>query len=103
MNYSSISYHLHRLFLPVSAPNALTTFCFRFEGILPNGTVNLDTRLNTELVKEVITVLHASPDKKLDLLIGMLMAESEELDDLKARRKGSNSLGPSFHVRHMWP
>lgn len=64
----------------------------RFGGILPNGKVNLDTRLNTELVKEVITVLHASLDKKLDLLIAMLMSESEELDDLQARKAGAPHL-----------
>lgn len=33
-------------------------------------------------------VLHASPDKKLDLLIGMLLAESEELDDPEVGRAG---------------
>lgn len=60
----------------------------RFGAILPKGTINLDTRLNTELVNEVLTVLHASSDKKLDLLIGMLLGESEELDDLEVRGEG---------------
>lgn len=70
----------------------------RFGGILPNGTVNLDTRLNTELVKEVIVMLHAKPDKKLDLLIGMLLAESEELDDPTVSGKGSKPLDPCMHA-----
>lgn len=39
-------------------------------------------------MKEVITVLHTSPDKKLDLLIGMLLAESQELDGLTVRGRG---------------
>lgn len=61
----------------------------RFRGILPNGTMNLDTQLNTELVKEVITVLHTNVDKKLGVLIAMLMSESEELDDDSQARGAS--------------
>eukprot|EP00903_Cladosiphon_okamuranus_P017414 g16038.t1 len=61
--------------------NLWASVLHRFGGILPNGSINLDTRLNTELVNEVITVLHTT-DKKLELLVDMLLAESEELDDL---------------------
>ncbi|CAM9660541.1 unnamed protein product [Ectocarpus sp. 12 AP-2014] len=52
----------------------------RFSGILPTGTVDLDTRVNVEMVREVITMLHKTLDKKLDLLIDMLLEESEEVE-----------------------
>ena len=32
-------------------------------------------------MEEVVAVLHACSDKKIDLLIGMLLAESEKLHD----------------------
>lgn len=91
------------LSLPVTSRDPF----IRFGGILPGGTVNLDTRLNTELVEEVITVLHASSDKKLDLLVGMLLAESEELDGLEVRGKEPKSvascLSSSFSVSSVQP
>ncbi|CAM9687589.1 unnamed protein product, partial [Hapterophycus canaliculatus] len=52
----------------------------RFSGILPTNSVNLDTKLNSELVKEVITMLHTDVDKKLNLLLAMLLSESERID-----------------------
>ena len=50
----------------------------RFGHLLPNGTVDLDTQLNTELVHEVITVIHATPDKNVDILVSTLFSEAEE-------------------------
>lgn len=61
---------------PVTKPNKP----IRFSGILPTGTVDLDTRVNVELVREVITVLHTTRDKKLDLLVDLLLEESEEVE-----------------------
>lgn len=54
---------------------------FRFGRLLPSDSVNLDTRLNTELVHEVISVMHAYPDKKLDILVAMLLATAEDDPD----------------------
>lgn len=52
---------------------------FRFGRLYPSGVANLNTQLNTELIQEVIKVLHARPDKKRNILINMLFDKAEEL------------------------
>lgn len=50
----------------------------RFGQLLPNGAIDLDTVLNTELVQEVIAVIHTTSDKNVDLLVKVLTAEAKE-------------------------
>ena len=52
-------------------------------------------------------MLHADADKKLDLLIDMLLAESEELDDLTVRGEGGlnsrSAIALLSQIRHKEP
>lgn len=76
--------------------NAIFAFCFaeiildcdRFDRRPPSDSTELDTRLNTELVQEVVTVIHPDPDKKVDILILELLGHGEALPDDGDEKRG---------------
>lgn len=53
----------------------------RFDRRPPSDSTELDTQLNTELVQEVVTVIHANADKKVSMLIRKLLDHGEALPD----------------------
>lgn len=52
----------------------------RFDERSPYDPVNLDIKVNVELVEEVLVVIHAHHDPKLKLLLAMLMEKAENLE-----------------------